>query len=373
LRVLSPSRVRGPHPVTIHVRAALALAGLVTPTAVAVTVAVLVAGQVEPVVDLLLQPAVAAAEQGPPLLAALLAGPYGLLTMVPLLLVWALPAAVALAVVQALGTSSGLLDRLAGQAAPLVRPLGLDGSGLVQLVAGFGCNVPAVLASRRCVACVRRPTVAAIGFGSICSYQLAATVAVLGAAGAPRLLGAYLAAVLVGTIVHTAWTHGRRATMPITSLPIVPALRRPRLDSVVPSTAQTLRHLLRAALPVFLVVTVVASVAQLLGVDAVVARALGPMMLALGLPAAVALPVVLASVRKDGLLLLAAPAIVLTLEPAQLLAALVLAGTLTPCLVTMAAMIRTVGWRTTVPLLGRQAIVASGLTAALAWGSRLLG
>lgn len=396
--MLSPSRLTGPHTGGACTRAAGALVALLSPAAMAVTTAVLVAGRIEPVVDSLLAPTIVAVAQGPPVVAALLAGPYGLLTMAPLMLVWAVPAAVALAIVQALGTSSGLLDRLATQAAPLVRPLGIDGTGLVQIVAGFGCNVPAVLASRGCDSCPRRPTVAAIGFGSICSYQLAATVAVLGAAGAPGLLVPYLGVVLVGTVVHTAWVHRRGGAgssgptvPPVTPpppgparLPVhtprpsiaprpVPALRRPAFDSVIRLTVETLHHLLRAALPVFVVVTVAASLAQLLGVDAAIARVLGPAMVVLGLPAAVALPVVLASIRKDGLLLLATPAVITAVEPTQLLAALVLAGTLTPCLVTMAAMTRVVGWSTTAPLLARQAVVAGGLTACVSWSGQLLG
>ena len=85
-------------------------------------------------------------------------------------------------------------------------------------------------------------------------------------------------------------------------------------------------------------------------------------------------PVVLASVRKDGIFLLAAddgPSFPMT--AAQALTAIYLAGVLLPCLVTAMTIGRETGWKATSKLLARQAGFAILFALILAWGgSRLL-
>jgi ferrous iron transport protein B len=102
------------------------------------------------------------------------------------------------------------------------------------------------------------------------------------------------------------------------------------------------------------------------------ARLLEPALAALRLPGDVALPVVLASLRKDGLLLLAEPGTVATLDDAQLLAALVLAGALLPCLVTALTIARERSRRVAGRLIARQAVGALALTAAISWAGLLV-
>jgi ferrous iron transport protein B len=55
------------------------------------------------------------------------------------------------------------------------------------------------------------------------------------------------------------------------------------------------------------------------------------------------------------------------LDGAQLLATLVLAGALLPCLVTSLTILRERGWRITARLLRRQVVGALLLTAAVSW------
>ena len=69
---------------------------------------------------------------------------------------------------------------------------------------GFGCNVPAIVSTRSCSACTRPTTVGAIAFGSACSYQLGATLAVFAAAGRSDLVVPYLALLVVATLVYNA-------------------------------------------------------------------------------------------------------------------------------------------------------------------------
>ncbi len=79
------------------------------------------------------------------------------------------------------------------------------------------------------------------------------------------------------------------------------------------------------------------------------------------LPAESALAVVLASIRKDGILLLANQKLVVTgLKPVQVLTAVYLSGVLLPCLVTALTIGREMGRSFAVKLMLRQAVWAAG-------------
>jgi ferrous iron transport protein B len=355
---------------------ALGLATLVLPPAAAVWAAVAVAGAVEPYVEAALAPVAEGAEGWPRLARDVVAGDYGLVTMGPLLLVWALPVVLALALLLGFGRASGLLDRVSVAVHPLVRPIGLAGHDLVRVVAGHGCNVPAVLATRSCSACTRDATIGAIAIGAACSYQLAATLGVLAAARRPGLVLPYLGVLLVAGAVHArllARSRGVSAEhLDRHLLRGRPSLRRPRLAEMRREARTTLTHVTLRALPVFLAITVTAAVLASLGALDALAGGLAPLLGVLRLPVDAALPVALASVRKDGLLLLAEPGTVTALDPAQLLAALVLASALVPCLVTAATIVRERGVRVAADLLARQAVLALTLTAAISWGGLLV-
>lgn len=97
-----------------------------------------------------------------------------------------------------------------------------------------------------------------------------------------------------------------------------------------------------------------------------------PAMSAFRLPPDAAMAVVLASVRKDGILLLAEPGIAENLTAVQLLTAVYLAGVLLPCLVTCLTTAREQGRTFALRLMGRQAVAAAGFSALLAWGGAWL-
>jgi Fe2+ transport system protein B len=105
----------------------------------------------------------------------------------------------------------------------------------------------------------------------------------------------------------------------------------------------------------------------------VISQALAPVMRVFNLPPQVALSVVLASIRKDGIFLLASDeGLAFPLTAAQALTAVYLAGVLLPCLVTALTIARETGWRSMFRLLARQAAFATLFALMLAWGGRWL-
>jgi ferrous iron transport protein B len=280
----------------------------------------------------------------------------------------------AFALLGGLGKASGALDRLGGRGRaaralvrarrPRRRPRRL----------GFGCNVPAVTATRACALCSRRAVIAAIAFGSACSYQLGATLSVFAAAGEPGLVVPYLGWLGATMLVHTRLVAGR-SDGGLGRLEVVrhrTFLTRPRPAVVWRDASGTLRAFVRTAMPVFVLICVVASLLGTLGVlDAVGAAMAGPLAL-LGLPVEATTGVVAAAVRKDGILLLAEPGALAAMDAAQLLAATYLASVLTPCLVTALAIAREQSVRVAAGLLARQALTAVVATALLVRLARLV-
>ncbi|PQO43863.1 nucleoside recognition domain-containing protein [Blastopirellula marina] len=303
---------------------------------------------------------------------------YGLLDMGPFLLVWALPTVVLFSLILGAYKTSGLVERMNIAIHPWVRYVGLSGRDVVRILMGFGCNVPAVISTRACSGCSRNTAIAGIAFGAACSYQLPATWAVLSAAairsgGSPlALCFGYLIYLGLTTLIYlrlTSSPSGRDA-LNILMTPRRPFMQWPSAKALWREAYSTLRQFSVQAMPIFVGICVFASLLANWGILAFASRVLGPLMAIFNLPAAAALPVVLASIRKDGILLLASDqGETMPMTAGQTLTAVYLAGVLLPCLVTSLTIARETDWRRTLQLLGRQALFAIAFTLFLAWGT----
>ena len=304
-------------------------------------------------------------------LGAVLAGDYGLLTMGPLLFVWAVPTVLVYSALISVYKASGLAERIGTALHPLLRPVGLHGRDVTRVLMGFGCNVPAIVSTRSCSACTRPTTVGAISFGSACSYQLGATLAVFAAAGKSGLVVPYLALLVAATLVYTRLISQPDARSRLNTLLIEPRtfLTRPSLAAVGAEARGTVWAFFRTALPTFFAIAMVASLLQWSGVLDAAGGLLGPAMAVFALPADAAMPTVLAAVRKDGILLLAEAGTVASLSATQLLVATFLAGTVLPCLVTAITIGRELGLRFAGGLVVKQSAFAVTVAATVGWAS----
>ena len=351
-----------------------ALLLLLMPAWVAVDAANRLADRIEPWVGALTGPLAGLLTSWPQPLAAILAGDYGFVTMGPLLLVWATPVVMLHALLMSAYKASGLLDRLTNAMNPWLRPFGMTGRELARVVMGFGCNVPAVIGARSSSACLRGVCVSAIAFGSACSYQLGATVAVFAAAGRPDLVVPYLLYLGATTLTYARLVAPQAARSPfnvlLTEGQVFLTWPRPRVICV--EAQGVVRDFFHRAFPVFFLITAAASLLHWLGALQAASAVVKPAMAIFRLPSDAALAVVLASVRKDGILLLAEPDLNASLSAVQLLTAVYLAGVLLPCLVTCLTIAREQGRAFALRLVGRQAVAATGFSALLAWGGAWL-
>lgn len=307
-------------------------------------------------------------------LAQILGGDYGLVAMLPFLFLYAAPTILVFALLLALYKSTGLIDRIAVALHPWLRPFGLGGRDLVRVVMGFGCNVPAVIATRACHQCSRGACVSAISFGSACSYQLPATLAVFAAAGMAWLVFPYLAVLALTTLIYLRMTTPKvlRQVRNAMLLPEADALQAPSWPAVGREVGGTIQQFITLALPVFLVICVVAAVLQWIGAIDVLTTVLTPVMALFHLPGDAAPAVVMGSIRKDGLAIAlldqdwGALKVAIT-TPAQVLTAVYLAGVLLPCIVTLFTVAREMRWSFALKMVARQAAFAAGFSLIIAW------
>ncbi len=147
---------------------------------------------------------------------------------------------------------------------------------------------------------------------------------------------------------------------------------RPALAEVRREAVGTIRQFVVRAMPIFIVLCLLASLLQATGALDAVAAMLAPLMGLLALPGEAALGVVLASIRKDGILMFGEENVAATLVPLQLVTAVYLAGVLLPCLTTSLTIARELSVRQAVTIMGKQAVFAVLFTLVLAWGGHAL-
>lgn len=358
LRARPPSRTIFEHSTLGPWAALVAIVGLL---AVPVACAFHVAAWLQPNVDAVaLIPLTRALAGIWPPLASVVVGPYGVLTLGSYSFLWAFPVVLLLGVTSSLAEETGLHDRITTALDPWLRHVGLSGRDLVPVLTGFGCNVVAVLQSRACSSCSRRSCVSLVAFGSACSYQIGASLSLFGSAGRSWLFAPYLLAVFVVGLVHTRVWHGslaRPATRPLHERAY---LQSPSARAVLWRISAVLKQFLLQAMPIFLVLCVASTLLDQTGVMTALSRLLGPCVRFFHLPEETALAMILSIPRKDGMLLLNAEggALLQALSAGQLFVVVYLASTLTPCLVTLAAVGRELGWRTTGAVAGRQALTS---------------
>ncbi|MDB5341629.1 MAG: Fe2+ transport system protein [Schlesneria sp.] len=353
----------------------LALALLLAPSVVVVQVANTFAAWVDPLLSGSMADTIGWVKKAAPeFLAAVIAGKYGLLTMGPLLFAWAVPTVVLYSLLLAVYKETGLLDRITTSLQPLMRHVGLTGRDLVRVIMGMGCNVPAVIATRNCSACTRGACLHAIGFGLACSYQLGATLAVFAAVRQPGLIWPYLGYLTLTTLIYTRLVSHPQARNKLNVLTIEGRsfLSWPDLQAVYREACGMLREFMFRSLPIFFTITLIASVLDWFGIVRHAASWLGPAMGVFRLPAESAVVLLMASIRKDGLLLLAEQSSADSLTGVQVLTGVYLAGVLLPCLVTVLTIAREQSWGFASKLVMRQLIAAVIFAMALAWGGHWL-
>ena len=328
---------------------------------------------IHPIISELLKGPIESLSTLPSPLMDIVVGDYGFLSMGPFLFVWATPVVVIYALVLGIYKSTGLLDRTSLAIHPLVKKIGVSGRDVTRIVMGFGCNVPAVISSRSCSSCTRGTTVSAISFGSACSYQFSASIAVFSASGMPWLVIPFLLFLTATTILYTRIVSRKKNRIKL-NMPVIEGqvfFEKPRASAIWRESKSNISQFFKMALPIFLGITFVASIISWTGIIDYFAVEIGFLMKFFNLPEDASLAIIFGSIRKDGLLLLAEPNLVSSLSAIQILTGVYLAGTLLPCIVTFLTVIREMSWMFAIKMVGKQIIAVVAFTLLLAHSDKL--
>ncbi len=353
---------------------AVGIALLLTPSILSVIGANYFANFIHPIVEDLLRGPIENLRMLPSPLMDVFAGDYGFVSMGPFLFVWAFPVVTIYALLLGIYKSTGLLERTSLAIHPLVKRIGVSGRDVTRIVMGFGCNVPAVISSRGCSSCSRGTTVSAISFGSACSYQFGASIAVFSASGMSWLVFPFLFYLTATTILYTRLVSTKKNRYKL-NMPVIEGqifFERPTFGLIWRESKQNIQQFLKMALPIFFIITFAASIISWIGIIDFFADGLGFIMGLFNLPEDSLLAIIFGSIRKDGLLLLAEPGLVNSLSAIQILTGVYLAGTLLPCLVTFLTIIREMSWIFAIKMVAKQVIAVIAFTLLLAHSDKLL-
>ncbi len=241
--------------------------------------------------------------------------------------------------------------------------LGLHGTATIPVLLGYGCSVPAVMATR--ILTTRRDRFVAAFLAVLvpCSARMTVIMALAGFyLGAYWALGIYalnlLVVALAGNILVRLWPEIAPGM-----LMEVPPYHRPTARVVLLKTWWRLREFVVVALPLLIVGSAVLGLIEYFGWQAAINAVLSPLTALLGLPSAVGLTLIFGVLRKELSLLMLMQAVGTTDVRSVMTSAQILIFTLfvtfyLPCLATLASMVREVGRKLTAAAAGALLVLA---------------
>jgi ferrous iron transport protein B len=274
----------------------------------------------------------------------LIQGIAGILTvMIPYILVFF----IALAVLE----DTGYLPRMAFVMDSAMHKIGLHGRAVVPMLGGFGCNVPAIMATR-VLATKRERRIASFLITMIpCSAR---TAVILGTVG--FFLGVKYALVIYGIILAmifiVGWLLNRWLPGQVSGMIMeMPPLRRPMLKPVLYKTWLRMKHFVYIAVPLLLVGSFVIGILHVSGVLNSITGPLAPFTTGLlGLPAVTIIPLIYGFIRKEGALVLLVSIagtsnLLAFMSPLQIFVFALVVAIYVPCIATVAVLAKELGWK----------------------------
>lgn len=297
----------------------------------------------------------------PSLVQAFLFGDYGVLSLGTYSLVWALPVVVMLSLSSAFIDQSHLKQYIIWSIAPTMGKIGLDGTDIIPLLEGFGCNAAAIVqAGHQCRLCTRTRCMSLISFGTSCSYQIGATLSIFNVAHQTWLFIPYLLLVLIGGLLHNRlWYRAEQQFMP-TQMTLHAPLVWPSWGRVFSQMWDSVKMFLFQALPIFIGICLVASALALTPILEFISKMFIPVLSLLHIPHELSPGLLFSMIRKDGMLLfnMGGGSLIQSLSAWQVLILVFFSSTFTACSVTMTMVMRQLGWREGGKMIGRQMLTS---------------
>ena len=235
----------------------------------------------------------------------------------------------------------GYLPRLAVLLDTAMHRLGLHGYAIVPTMLGFGCNVPAVLATRVLESKRERFIAATLVCIAIpCASAQAMIFGLVGKYGGEYVALVYATLFLVWIVLGTILNRLLKGMSPELLIEI-PPYRLPPWHTVFQKLAMRVRSFLIEAVPIILAAVLVINILFVIGVFDYIATAAAPVITGiLGLPKESVTAIVIGFLRKDaalGMLALSA------LTAKQMVIGSVVLTMFFPCIATFVVLLRELG------------------------------
>ena len=257
----------------------------------------------------------------------------------------------------------GYLPRIAFLMDNFMHRLGLHGTAVLPGILGYGCSVPAVMATR-ILTSPRDRFIAAIAAVLVpCSARMTIILGLVGYyLGGMAALFIYVLNIVVITLVGTILARIMPEESPGMVLEI-PSYKMPRLKTVMAKTWLRSKDFVLFAWPILIAGSLILSFAEIYSWNETINSLLRPLTKLLDLPPEIGMTLIFGILRKELSMIMLIQAIgtadiASALSPAQIMVFTLFVVFYFPCLATFGILTREVGWP--------KAIAASLLTFALA-------
>jgi len=266
----------------------------------------------------------------------------------------------------------GYLPRVAFLMDGLMHKIGLHGKAVIPAMLGYGCNVPAVMATRILESRRDRFIAALVSSLVPCSARMTIIFGLVGMyMGGTAALLIYLANFIVLGIIGAIMTK----IMPEVSpgmLFEMPSYQRPTLDKALRKTWFRLKDFFTIAWPLLIAGSVILALIEHFGMGEAINGLLLPITALLGLPRVVGLTLIFGVLRKELSMLMLFQAlgtqdVASVLSMTQILTFTVFVVFYIPCVATIGALAKQIKWKSTamVVLLTLAIAIIMGLLARL--------
>ncbi len=238
---------------------------------------------------------------------------------------------------------SGYLPRLGVLLDGLLNKIGLQGSGLIPILLGYGCAIPAILGTRALSSYKERVIVTCMVCLAVpCIAQTGSFVALLSARSIPVMGAVFMLGFLMMVVVALTISKLLPGYLPDTLLEI-PDLLVPRADVLMKKLWLRIKHfLMDGALPMAVAVGVAALLYET-GAMLVFGNFVEPLVVGwLGLPSEAAVPLVLGVFRRE---LTVLPLLEMELTSLQLFVGATVGLFYVPCIAVVAIVLKEFGLR----------------------------
>ena len=272
----------------------------------------------------------------------------GLSGGVAIVLPYLLPFLIGMAILE----DVGYLPRVAYLMDSLMHRIGLHGVAIVPAILGYGCNVPAVMATRILTSARDRFIAAVISTLVPCSARMTVIFGLVA-----FYLGPFWAMLIYALNIVVVACSGKLLStiMPESSPGLileVPPYHLPKAQVVLSKTWLRLREFIVVAWPVLIAGSVLLSLAEHYHWDTAVNHALAPFTTLLGLPEVVGTTLIFGILRKELSMImlmqaLGTPNVLSVMTASQIVVFTLFVTFYIPCVATLAALVKETGWKLT--------------------------